>query len=292
MQQPVASPPSPLEFEDSLLDKHLELIGTDRPDLMFGFPPFDWLLGGVYPGQMTAIGATPGAGKTTLIGQLADGIASQGHPVLFITEELPAHKLIAKSLVRLSKGALTLGSLSESSTRDEIASEALEAAIARYRSEIAPNICFENVSSVADVGRLIGECQNLRGITPVVFVDYLQLLATKSAAPYADERLAITQCVTELRGICNAYGSPMLVVSSISRDFYGKKSPSLKMFGGAAVIEYTFDNALFIQEDTGRCVANGGKALSISAIKSRYRALESVSIAFYGAFATFGEGMS
>lgn len=289
---PLASPAPRLTFEDTVFDAHLSLISEDRPLAYFDFEPLNKLLGGIYPGQMTAIGASPGSGKTTLLCQLADGVASQGHPVLFITEELPTYKLIAKSLVRLSNGALTLEGISNERILDSLASQVLETAIERYRTSIAPNICYETVNTVAEIGSLIGECRSLRGVTPVVFVDYLQLLATKSATPFSDERLSITQCVTELRGICNAYETPIYVLSSVSREFYGNRTPSLKMFGGASVIEYTFDNALYIHEDRDGCVANGGKPLLISAIKSRYRALASTSMTFYGSFATFGEGQN
>lgn len=289
---PLTSSAPRLAFEDTVLDGHLSLISEDKPLAYFDFEPLNRLLGGIYPCQMTAIGASPGSGKTTLLCQLADGVAAQGYPVLFITEELPAYKLIAKSLVRLSNGALTLEGISNEARLDPLASHALEIAIERYRATIAPNICYETVSSAADIGRLIGECRNLRGVTPVVFVDYLQLLATKSATPFSDERLSITQCVTELRGICNAYEAPIYVLSSVSREFYGNRTPSLKMFGGASVIEYTFDNALYIHEDRDGCSLNGGKPLLISAIKSRYRALGTASMAFYGAFAAFSDGQS
>ncbi|MBS5735513.1 MAG: hypothetical protein KHW37_02785 [Collinsella intestinalis] len=156
--QPVTSPIPQLEFEDAALDKHLGLISMDRPKIVFDFGPANRLLGGIYPCQMTAFGASPGAGKTTLMGQLADGVAASGNPVLFITEELPAHKLVCKSLVRLSKGTLTLGDIPENVAADTTSLAAFEAAVGCYRATIAPNISYASVSSVADIGRLVGEC--------------------------------------------------------------------------------------------------------------------------------------
>lgn len=283
--QPVTSPITQLEFEDAALDKHLGLIAMDRPKAVFDFEPANRLLGGIYPCQMTAVAAVPGAGKTTLMCQLADGVAASGNPVIFITEELPAHKLVHKSLVRLSEGALTLGDIPNSA----MVAEAFEAAVERYRTEIAPNISYATVATVADIGRLVGECIHACGKTPVVFIDYLQLLATKAAAPFADERLAINDCVTQLRAVCNTYGASMYVVSSVSREFYGSKPPSLKMFGGASTVEYSFDNALYLHEDKERCGAFGHKALKLTAIKARYRALESAPLTFDGAHAVFRE---
>lgn len=287
--QPVTSPIPQLEFEDAALDKHLGLISMDRPKIVFDFGPANRLLGGIYPCQMTAFGASPGAGKTTLMGQLADGVAASGNPVLFITEELPVHKLVCKSLVRLSGGALTLGDIPENVAADTTSLAAFEAAVGCYRATIAPNISYASVSSVADIGRLVGECIHACGKTPVVFIDYLQLLATKSAAPFADERLAINDCVTQLRAVCNTYGTSLYVASSVSREFYGSKPPSLKMFGGASTVEYSFDNALYLHEDKERCDAFNRKALKLTAIKARYRALDSAPLTFDGAHAVFRE---
>ena len=285
---PVTPPIVELEFEDAALDKHLDLISSDRPEVLFDFEPANRLLGGVHPCQMTAIAAVPGAGKTTLMCQLADGVAAGGTPVLFVTEELPAHKLICKSLVRLSDGMLTLGDVPEHTSSDEALATAFKAAVARYRTTIAPNISYATASTVADIGRLVGECIHVRGATPVVFIDYLQLLATKAAAPFADERLAINDCVAQLRAVCNTYKSPMFVVSSVSREFYGSKPPSLKMFGGASTVEYTFDNAIYLHADKERS-APDRVALKLTAIKARYRSLDSVAIDFDGAHATFQE---
>ena len=78
--QPVTSPIPQLEFEDAALDKHLGLISMDRPKIVFDFGPANRLLGGIYPCQMTAFGASPGAGKTTLMGQLADGSQQAATP--------------------------------------------------------------------------------------------------------------------------------------------------------------------------------------------------------------------
>lgn len=283
--QPLTSPIAQLEFEDAVLDRHLGLIAMDKPKAVFDFEPANRLLGGIYPCQMTAIAAVPGAGKTTLMCQLADGVAASGNPVIFVTEELPTHKLVHKSLVRLSEGALTLGDIPESAMADE----AFEVALERYRTTIAPNICYASVSTVADIGRLVGECIHICNKIPVVFIDYLQLLATKAAAPFADERLAINDCVTQLRAVCNTYGASMYVVSSVSREFYGSKPPSLKMFGGASTVEYSFDNALYLHEDKERCTAFNCKALKLTAIKARYRTLDSASITFDGAHAVFRE---
>lgn len=114
-------------------------------------------------------------------------------------------------------------------------------------------------------------------------------MATKSAAPFADERLAINDCVTQLRAVCNTYGTSLYVASSVSREFYGSKPPSLKMFGGASTVEYSFDNALYLHEDKERCDVFNRKALKLTAIKARYRALDSVPLTFDGAHAVFHE---
>lgn len=284
MQAVTANVPQ-LEFESTLLDGHIGLIREDRPYVRFSLKPLNKLLGGVFPGLMTAIGAEPGAGKTSLAVQASDEVASQGHPVLFITEELPAYKLVCKSISRLSRGSLALenipNALSGEGNRD-----AFEQALSLYRSAIAPNICFATVTSAADIARLVGDCIHERGEAPFVCVDYLQLLATRAATPFTEERLAIADCVAQLRAICNSFGTAMLVVSSIARTSYGKK-PALGMFGGASAIEYSFDNALYLARSTDLSPAPDTQPLTLTAVKARYHSLESVELNFDGAHATF-----
>ena len=228
--------PNPLIFESDVLDEHVNALQGDRPIALFGLKALNGILGGVYPGQAYAIGAGPGSGKTTLASQEADKLAADGHPVVYVSSELPAHKLLEKSLARLSDNGLALSEVSNAATVDHPKHEVFEAALNAYRDCIAPNLCITGPLNTVELSNLVGLMARERNEAPIVFVDYLQLLACGVTAgqQFLDERLAITACVKGLREISNLYGSPVIALSSTTRRSYesGKSSrPNLGMFG-------------------------------------------------------------
>jgi DNA repair protein RadA/Sms len=65
-----------------------EVQQVDRPRMVVGIGEFDRVLGGgIVMGSVALIGGDPGIGKSTLILQVCQRIASLGHPVLYISSE-------------------------------------------------------------------------------------------------------------------------------------------------------------------------------------------------------------
>ena len=277
-----------LVFEDAKLDEHICTITQDKPIAHFLLTPLDSLLGGIYPGQMVGIGAIPGCGKTSLMIQAADELAQQGQVIIFVSAELPQHKLVTKSLVRFSSGSICLTDVPHASD-DAIVAEHLNRAICVYRETVAPNLCITGSCTVADLGRLVAECISQRNLTPIIFIDYLQLLATSGPDPFIDERLAIAAYVKQLRDLANTYMTPIFLISTINRGSYSKKKPDLSAFGGSAVIEYSLDAALFLSADDEHASARG-VPVTLSALKNRYGTQSCVSLLFDAAHATFLAG--
>ena len=178
-----------INFESVLFDDHLRKVLTDKPFVHLCLDGLDALLGGVRP-RLTVICGEPAAGKTTLLHQLADELASKKTPVLFFSFEIATPPLVGKSIVRLSEGTLSVGSL----VKNEQGSltDHLHSAIQRYRSEVAPHIAIiENLTDPIEIGALVSACERETGFKPIVFIDYVQLLPSQSDQTIVDERLAI-----------------------------------------------------------------------------------------------------
>ena len=79
----------PLGFETAAVPVPLsEIIPEERDRLRTGIGEFDRVLGGgVVLGSVTLIGGDPGIGKSTLLLQAMNALASQGHPILYISGE-------------------------------------------------------------------------------------------------------------------------------------------------------------------------------------------------------------
>lgn len=277
-----------------MLDGHIRTLAEDKPFATFGLDALNDILGGIYPGLNYAIGALPGSGKTTLLLQEADKLASDGHAVIFVSAELPEHKLIAKSLARLSGGGLAVSEVADAASPEHPKHEAFEQALERYRIAVAPNLCITGATNVANLGCLVGSCIHERRQTPIVFIDYLQILAAgPSIEASVDERVAIATCVKELRDISNCYGCPIFVLSTITRTAYGSKKPNLGVFGGSASVEYGFDAALYLVADDEKAKypfnLDEGQRLKLVVLKNRYGSLSTAKLLFDGAHATFAD---
>lgn len=286
----VTNPTTVPVFETDVLDEHIRILSQDKPIATFGLKGLNKLLGGIYPGQNYAIGAHPGCGKTTLILQEADKLASDGHTVIFVSAELPHHKLLAKSISRLSEGKLALVEVADAAAAEHPKHETFEVALSEYRNNIAPNLCITGSLSVTDLGCLVSSCIHKRKQIPIVFIDYLQLFAAGSTTePFVDERLAIAACVRGLRDISTCYNTPIIVLSTVTRSAYASKKPGLEAFGGTASIEYGFDAGLFLTEANIEMPFEswGDRALRLTATKNRYGSLDSAIFSFDGAHATF-----
>ncbi|WP_346697425.1 DnaB-like helicase C-terminal domain-containing protein [Thermophilibacter mediterraneus] len=283
-----------LVFEDQLLEGHEEQIRSNAPMARFSsLPCLNRLLGGVYPGLVTVIGAQPACGKTTLLGQMADDLARQGTPSIVVSAELPAFRVVEKSLVRCSNGAFSLSDVTRVANRDD---GAYAAAKEEYALAIAPDVCvIDSPVTIPDLARVVGDCVHLRGRAPAVFVDYLQLIATSGVDASGDERIAILNCVRALGDLARTYAAPLYLLSSIARTSYDKLDVGLDVFGGSQGIEYGIDNALYltVEGDTkAERQANLELALRpvrLRALKVRYGRVGSASLRFDAAHATFWE---
>lgn len=289
---PVADNVPVLSFEVERLDRCIESLADDAPISKFELRALNDLLGGVYPGQIVALGATPGGGKTTLILQIADALAASGHAVIFVSCELSEPKLLQKSLSRIAGKGLRLDEVVSASSPDHPKHEVFLDAVARYRSTIAPNIAITNTLSLAQLGHLVSACKSERGQAPVVFVDYLQLMACgESTSAFIDERLAIAACVQGLRDISTFYGSPVFALSTITRTAYTAKAPGLGVFGGSSAVEYSFDAALYLTRDDDKpefpYEKASGTPLKLVVLKNRYGSTGSAKLYFDATHATF-----
>lgn len=188
---------------------------------------------------MTIIAGEPGTGKTSLLLQLADDIAKQGMPALFISLEIAPSQLIAKSLARMSGGELSVADVNRAMMQADMTDahrESLSRAIRRYQQLIASHIAFATATDAVQIGAMVAERERVCKTKPVVFLDYVQALT--SDATDADERLAIKGIVGSLRHAVNSHEVPLFAVSSVNRTSYDKPATGLGCLGGSSAVEY------------------------------------------------------
>lgn len=229
---------------------------VNTPYISTGFSALDEILdGGLYEG-LYIIGAISSLGKTTLVLQMADQIAQQGKDVLIFSLEMARNELMAKSISRhtiqrvingdakgdtrnakTNRGITTGAKYADYSDTER---QLIQSAIQDY-SQYAEHIyILEGVGDIgaAEIGEAVENHIKYTGRTPVVVVDYLQLIAP--ADPRATEKMNTDKAVMELKRISRDRKTPVIGISSFNRANYNTPV-SMVAFKESGAIEYSSD---------------------------------------------------
>lgn len=277
------------EFEDQLLDEHVQRAMDDQPIGHFSLVSVDELIGGIHRGRVIVIGGVPGSSKTTFSNQLADDAAAQGFTVVFFSLEMPPHWLVAKSITRLGEGGFTLTEIGAPEKR-----ESVEAAKDRYRTQIAGNICYiETNASSVNIASVVSNIEAIRGKPVILFIDYVQIMRTEQHLPSLSERQAVMQSISALRELANNHDTAVFAISSIGRQHYAKATPGMEALGECSQIEYTADIVLQISTDGATAEQRKSnqalplRPIQVTAVKNRYGGMGTAKLTLDCAHATF-----
>lgn len=213
--------------------------------LSSGLAELDELLGGgLFPG-LYVLGAPSSLGKTTLLLQMADEIAASGRDVLFFSLEMSRWELLAKSLCRTAAPQTAL--CARQLLRGEIPSSQLKRLLEVYNRRSGERIFIsaeqEGLTPEALREKALRH-RAQRGRSPVVVVDYLQILAPSDAR--SSDKQNVDRAVVALKALSRELEIPVLVASSFNRDAYAKEV-SMEAFKESGAVEYAADVLLALQ---------------------------------------------
>lgn len=323
------------QSNSGFIDGFLKAVEKSKstPAIPTGFPALDNLLdGGFYPG-LYILGAITSLGKSTLALQVADNIAASGHDVIFIALEMSRQELIAKSLSRLTWQLATASKLPADTVRKraktvrgilagkkyEIYSneelKLIAAAVDKYRDDISSRIWIHE--GVGDIGvervrGIVEEHICITGRLPVLFVDYVQILAPVDMR--ASDKQNTDKAVLELKRLSRDKGIPIVAISSLNRENYTqpinltgfKESGSLE-YGSDALIGLQFEGMDYqegetdkqrekrirelVKEQKGKGNSGGAEALQLKILKNRNgRSNTDMRLAYFPMFNVYQDG--
>lgn len=284
---------------------------VDTPYIPTGFKNLDGVLdGGLYEG-LYIVGAISSLGKTTLINQIADQIAQSGTDILIFSLEMARTEIMAKSISRhtLQNVLTTGGDIKNAKTARGITTgtrylkysieetNIINDAIMEY-SKYAQNIYISE--GVGDIGaeqirETVKKHILFTGKTPVVIIDYLQILAPYSER--ATDKQNTDKAVMELKRISRDYKTPVIGISSFNRANY-KEAVTMEAFKESGAIEYSSDVLIGLQLkgagkqgfDANEAKRRSPREIELVILKNRNgRTGDSLSFNFYPLFNYFEE---
>lgn len=219
-----------------------------------GFSNLDAKQYSLYPG-LYCIGAISSLGKTTLVSQLADNLATDGEHVLYFSLEMNHFELYSKSLSRqmflteYEKNhkkppliyPLTSVDIRRGVNRDK--PEFIQA-VEDYKDRVQNRMVIITKLFSTDVEDIIKTTEDYieaTGAKPIVVIDYLQIIkASEVHGRMLETRTAIDHIVHELKCFQSKHNLVVIVISSLNRQNYltPVDFESFKESGG---LEYTAD---------------------------------------------------
>lgn len=242
------------DFVDGIADS------VNTPYIPTGFKGIDEALdGGLYEG-LYIVGAISSLGKTTLVTQIADQVAKQGHDVLIFSLEMARSELMAKSISRHTimevlqtggdtKNAKTVRGITAGvryANYNDAEKELIKNAVTAYSGYAKHIYITEGVGDLGaqQIRETVEKHVQYTGNTPLVIIDYLQILA-----PYnerATDKQNTDKAVMELKRISRDFKTPVIGISSFNRDNYNN-AVSMQSFKESGAIEYSSDVLIGLQ---------------------------------------------
>lgn len=231
--------------------------GADTPYVSTGFEELDRELdGGLYSG-LYILGAISSMGKTTFLLQIADQIAQSGKDVLYFSLEMAASELISKSISRhthqlcdgkkrkakTARGITTASRYKNYSLEEKML---IEDAITAYGAYANHLYLYEGIGDIGveRIKELVMEHKELTGNIPLIFIDYLQILA-----PYdlrASDKQNTDKSVLELKRLSRDFKTTVMCISSFNRDNY-LSEVNMAAFKESGAVEYGSDILMALQ---------------------------------------------
>ena len=283
---------------------------AQRPPLSTGFPTLDKALDGGFYDGLYVLGAVSSLGKTAFCMQMADALARQGRDVLVFSLEMTAFELMARSISRETfLSDTTRGRTLAKTVRGVLDGRryrfytAQEEAHLRFAKDTyaayGGHLWFREgdhetglsyISS--EIARHIAET----GVTPVVLIDYLQIIAPVDV--HFTDKQNLDRIVCALKKLSRTYALTILAISSFNRENYNLEV-SMSAFKESGGIDYSADVLMGLQaRGAGSRNLNideekrkDPRELELKILKNRSAALgDPVPFRYYPAFSCFQEG--
>jgi replicative DNA helicase len=177
-----------------------------------GFTRLDGMTGGLRPGGLYVVGARTSVGKSSLAENIAESVAKQGKPVLYVSIEMDPEDMMYRFAKRwgLSESIIEYGS------NDKDSQAALEKLIQK-RLELPLHIWNAPAAGTVGIRAHLNQLQAEVGDVGLVVIDYLQLM-TDTFGGKIPEHLRLGMITKTLKHMAREYKLPVVLITQLNRN--------------------------------------------------------------------------
>lgn len=265
--------PSDIRNLNAFVHEYIRRSEKKMIGLPTGFAKLDELLFGGLLAGLYLLSGKPATGKTTFLKNIADHLAANRIPVIFVSLEMSAFELWAKSISRLAGVPV----------RDVFAGKADPAAVRQANQEYAKLASYiwtvegNGPISAGIIDTYVYQTVNELGVPPVLIIDYLQRLPVENARQVFSQAMSDSYNALALKRISQKYGCPVLAASTGAAVGGGEE--------GSAAVLYTADVVAYLengleQKEGGSDADNEISPVNLHIRKNRNGVLGQVALRF------------
>jgi len=213
-----------------------------RPDRVdTGFQDLDWILRGMYAGNLTLLAARPAVGKTAFAVQIARHVAETGKVVNIYSYEMEQSEIIER--MAADESGVDMDNLIDNETlKDDAIGDIAQAA--DRLSKLPINISDDASITVTQIR---AQCRMTKGLGLIV-VDYIQLL--KSSRRAESRNVEVGEISRSLKMLANDLKVPVLALSQLNRDIEKRgaanKEPQMSDLRDSGSLEQDANKIMFM----------------------------------------------
>lgn len=210
-----------------LIKSFLQAVQTKQYEPMpTGLKVLDDIIGGGFLRQtIVMMGAAPGMGKSYFAQQLFEGMAANGHNVLYFNLEMSREQMLARSFARIARqrensrmGAIDVLQGYKWTIYQR---ELMDRTATHYAKTIAPHMVYNPAGSTAQLDEILKQMEaaaqratNTGKEAPLVVIDYLHLLR---GGEREDAQATVKRAVDAFKGYAMKYNSVVFVILAFNR---------------------------------------------------------------------------
>lgn len=229
------------------------MSGETSPSLVSGFTGLDADVR-IFPGDFVVMGARPSVGKTALAASLAWRHAEQGYPTFFGSAEMPGAPIMLRILADMA-GTNGRAFAYADALRGDLDEQQFRSMVdAAHRTQALPLTIHDAASAkvsalVAAARRWLRRARQTTDKTPVVWVDYLQLLSGPN--PRATKLEDVSAISGALKALAREEEIVVIALAQLNRGVESRedKRPKLSDLRESGAIEQDAVTALFLYRD-------------------------------------------